>query len=729
MTSRLNGRGRASLLCAGLLLVALVFAAESRAATLQLVGTFNNPRDMRSDPEDPDRLFVVERAGRVQLRNAGTSTEILNISSLVGTSHGEEGLLSIELSESFATNGLFYLFYTTPDVAGTNSIQVDQYHFDGTVAAPASRRPIITIPHTSAGNHNGGQLHFGPDGYLYISIGDGAAQANGQNTTNMMGSVLRIDPDETGLAAAYSIPDDNPYVGSANDPMAGTPDEIWSWGLRNPWRYSFDSLNGAFVLTDVGEGNREEINYRTGATPGRGDNFGWSCREGTANFNPGSARCLETVGTWVEPTFDYPHSAGRCSITGGYVVRDQSVPELYGRYIYADYCVSGELRSVVLSDEGASGDRSETAIAPFSNVVSFGEDSCDRVYVITGNGQVNRIVGASPADCDPEPSDDTTPPVVSAALNPLAPDGDGGWYRTAPALTINADDGPDGSGVASVVYRVNGGAPQAYTGPVTLNRPDGGTTIEYVATDVAGNPSETATIGFDLDRTAPVSTVDVQVLSGDDCPDFGADGFCPVRVSMSSDDAGDGSGTSGFHFSVVPAGTTPTFDLAPFALPIDVTEQGEYTVHFFARDIAGNVEAVKSRPLVVDSLLPTLTVSKSLKRLAKNNPVFKVACPAAALAPCPVSLAAKVKPKVKFKGTKKQKKAARKAARKGFKVKGGRFVQPGASVTYRVVVPKSSCKKLRVKKMKMRFKLAIGVSVPGGDTYSRQRSDKGMFCR
>lgn len=390
-------------LLAALALAVLALAPAARAATLTKVGDFTDPVFVTSDPSDPDRLFVVEQAGRIQLANNGVVSAFLDLASPgMVAAGGERGLLSMAPAPDFATSGRFYVYYTRSGPSDQlGDLQIDEYTASGDTAAVSTRRPILTIDHP-AGNHNGGQLQFGPDGYLYLATGDGGGagdtSGNAQSLNTLLGKVLRIDPTPSG-GAPYSIPPGNPFAG----PTGGL-DEIWSYGLRNPWRFSFDRLTGDLLIGDVGQGSREEVDYRAGPQAGRGDNFGWNCREGSIAFPTAPPSCVGATG-FVEPIFDYGHSGGACAITGGYLVRDQSLGDLYGRYLFADECV-GEIRSLAPASPRATDVRSEGL--EVSGPASFGEDSCGRVYVTSlGDDELLRFDGAAPADC-------STPPPASA---------------------------------------------------------------------------------------------------------------------------------------------------------------------------------------------------------------------------------------------------------------------------------------------------------------------------
>lgn len=402
------------------LAVLLVGAGSASAASLQPVGTFSQPIYVTSDPTDPDRLFVAQREGLVIEVDGGGTETFADLGPLVSCCASERGLLSIALAPDFAVSGRLYAAYTGSEAAGgaVGDIHVDAFRAAG--AGAPTREPIISIGHSTNANHNGGQLQFGPDGHLYISVGDGGGGGDpfdaGQSLATLLGKVLRIDP-RPGLSPPYAIPSGNPFAGPGD---AGL-DEIWAYGLRNPWRFSFDRLSGDLAIADVGQSAREEVNRAASPAPGvvggGGANYGWDCREGSIAYTgPSSPACAGASG-FTDPVFDYPHtnpgdgSAFGCSITGGYVVRDASLGDLYGRYVYGDYC-GGQLRSIDLTaPDPRATDRAEPGLTvPAFSLYSFGEDSCGRVYVVTGGGGVFRLEGTAPASCPPPPS---LPPLPS----------------------------------------------------------------------------------------------------------------------------------------------------------------------------------------------------------------------------------------------------------------------------------------------------------------------------
>lgn len=417
------------------LIVALALLAAVAPATAQSVKlapfggqTFSAPYYVTGATGDPSRVFVVEAAGTIRLVKDGATqtTPFLTIPE-VFTGCTACGLLSMAFAPDYVTSGLFYVFYTRDSAVSTEQhyLRIEEFRRSADnpdVADLASRRVLFEIPHLETALHNGGQLQFGPDGLLYASVGDGGPQrdpnGNAQSTVPLLGKLLRIDPVGT-LPGEYSIPPDNPFAGAT--PGA---DEIYSVGLRNPYRFSFDRLTGDLTIADVGQASREEIDFvpRGG---GRGANFGWNCFEGSQPFSGATSSCTTQPPNHVPPVLEYPHPVtGSAAVNGGYVIRDGALPSLLGRYIYADtYDVfGGELRTAELFAGGSSGD---SGLGIFgTNVVSFGEDTCAHIYVATIGGTVYRLEPTSgPLPCMPQtaPGDEPRPDAAapSGAAQPL----------------------------------------------------------------------------------------------------------------------------------------------------------------------------------------------------------------------------------------------------------------------------------------------------------------------
>lgn len=341
------------------------------------------PVFLTAAPGDTERLFVVERSGRVVIIRDGAvlSTPFLDIQGLV-SSGGERGLLSMAFHPDYSQNGEFFVDYT--DVNGDTRVSRYRASGDPDVADAGSGEVILTVAQPYS-NHNGGQLAFGPDGMLYIGLGDGGSGGdplgNGQDTGTLLGSILRIDVDG---GAPYGIPADNPFLGDA-----GARDEIWAYGLRNPWRFSFDRQIGDLYIGDVGQGAWEEVDVQPAGNE-RGANYGWNVMEGAHCYN--AASCDQTG--LVLPVLEYSHGEG-CSITGGYVYRGSAVPILAGHYLYADYC-SGWIRSFRYAGGEAVDNRDwSNVLEPGTSISSFGEDALGELYVLTLSGDVFRIVPAT----------------------------------------------------------------------------------------------------------------------------------------------------------------------------------------------------------------------------------------------------------------------------------------------------------------------------------------------
>jgi glucose/arabinose dehydrogenase len=358
-------------------------AAKGAAGSvrLQKVGSFDSPVFVTSPPQDASRLFVVEQGGKVRVVKNGKTlgTPFLDVSDKL-TTGSEQGLLSIAFAPDYASSGLFYIFYTDKDA---NETVVEYKRQSDDVADAGSARTLFTDQDPES-NHNGGLLLFGPDQHLYIGIGDGGgggdqhgAHGNGQSLDTLLGKILRIDPKASG-GKPYTVPSDNPFVN-----RAGAKPEIYSYGLRNPWRFSFDRSTGDLIIGDVGQDKVEEIDFvRKGK--GRGANFGWRVFEGNDRYTPG-----ESAPGAIKPVITEQHADGNCSITGGIVIRDPALPAWRGRYVFGDYC-RGVIQTAVLSSGKASNltDRK----LKVSQLSSFGEDSRGRVYATSLDGPVYRFV-------------------------------------------------------------------------------------------------------------------------------------------------------------------------------------------------------------------------------------------------------------------------------------------------------------------------------------------------
>ncbi len=347
----------------------------------------NFPVFLTAPPGDTGRLFVIEKAGLIKVVDRRTNALLatfLDLRSLVSTG-SEQGLLGLAFDPLYASNGRFYVSYT--DGAGDSVIARYGVSADPNVAHPGAQRVLLTVAQPFA-NHNGGMIAFGGDGMLYIGLGDGGEPGGpgnrAQDDNDLLGKLLRIDVTQGSLAPqpAYAIPPTNPYYA-----QTGKRGEIWSTGLRNPWRFSFDLETGDLYIADVGQENWEEVDVATAAAGGgRALNFGWSVMEAMHCY-PAASSC-SSAGLTL-PALAYDHGQG-CSITGGYAYRGSAIPELRGTYFYGDYC-TGFVRSFRLAGARATELTDWTALRPGGNITSFGEDAAGELYLMTSDGRLYRI--------------------------------------------------------------------------------------------------------------------------------------------------------------------------------------------------------------------------------------------------------------------------------------------------------------------------------------------------
>jgi len=326
-----------------------------------------------------ERLFVTQQRGRIQVLVDGQvlSEPFLDITDRVAVNAPEQGLLSVAFHPNYAENGYFFVNYT--DANGDTVISRFQVGGDANRADAASETVLMNIGQPY-GNHNGGQLQLGPDGYLYVGMGDGGSggdpENNGQNPRTLLGALLRLDVDQGNEEVPYAIPPDNPFVGDEKG-----RNEIWAIGLRNPWRFSFDRQTDDLYIADVGQQQYEEVHFAPAGHPG-GLNYGWNIMEGAHCY--GSSTC-NTEGL-VQPVAEYDHGQG-CSITGGYVYRGSQFPELAGNYFFGDFC-SGNIWSLFNSGN----EWQQTVVAQFDgSITSFGEDAAGELYVLTQEGEIYQI--------------------------------------------------------------------------------------------------------------------------------------------------------------------------------------------------------------------------------------------------------------------------------------------------------------------------------------------------
>ncbi len=368
-------------------LLFLIAACSDSAApappppALETVGDFEFPTFATSPLGDTARLFVVERTGVIRIVRGNTTepTPFLDLHTKVAST-AELGMFSMAFHPQYATNGRFYVFYTDFN----SDLRIVRYTVsaDPDVANEASADTVLKVVHGGT-DHHGGQLQFGPDGKLYIGIGDGGCCGdpfqNGQRHHTLLGKLLRLNVDG---ATGYTVPADNPFVGDTS-----FVPETWAWGLRNPWRFSFDRQTGDLYIGDVGQDAWEEVDVGPAPNRGKGLNYGWSILEGTHCYN---GPC-NTPGL-TPPVLEYQHTGGACDVQGGYVYRGTRVTALIGRYLYVDYC-SNVVGSFMYTGGAVTDERNWPELSPSGgSVVSFGEDARGELYLMTYGGTLYRIV-------------------------------------------------------------------------------------------------------------------------------------------------------------------------------------------------------------------------------------------------------------------------------------------------------------------------------------------------
>ena len=324
------------------------------------------------------RLFVIEKEGRIRIVTDGqlSPDPFLDISAIVNSRANERGLLGLAFHPNYASNGRFFVFYT--DGRGATVVAEYRVSSDPNRADPASAQVLLTQTQPFA-NHNGGMLAFGSDGMLYVALGDGGSagdpQGNGQRQDTLLGKLLRLDVGEPGV---YRVPPDNPFVG-----VSGARAEIWAYGLRNPWRFSFDRATGDLYIADVGQNSFEEIDFAAASSPG-GENYGWKVMEGLSCFQPGPD-CDSP--RFTPPIAVYGRDEG-CSVTGGYVYRGAAHPALVGAYVFGDYC-SGLVWTLRRDADGAWRMTPQGEVD--ARITSFGEDEAGEIYITDDGGRVLRL--------------------------------------------------------------------------------------------------------------------------------------------------------------------------------------------------------------------------------------------------------------------------------------------------------------------------------------------------
>jgi glucose/arabinose dehydrogenase len=467
-----------------LILLLGTLAAKAQVPTLtlaQVASGFTRVTTLSSAPGD-DRLFVCEKAGVIKFFRpyvGSASTTFLNINSRVvniSSDNDERGLLGLAFDPNYTQNGRFYVNY----INNSGNTVIARYTVSGNDPNAGnfdSEQILLTItqPYT---NHNGGCLAFGPDGYLYIGMGDGGSggdpQNYSQNPNSLLGKMLRIDV--SGNDAGYTIPADNPFT-AADDPTNSIRDEIWAIGVRNPWRWSFDRISGDMWIADVGQNQYEEVNLQPASSTG-GENYGWRCYE--ANNTYYSSGCLAQA-NYTFPIYNYTHSSGGCSITGGYVYRGNLYNDVFGRYFYTDYC-DGVIRGIIPNGAGGYTNQSHGTFTQFQ-YTTFGEDQFGEVYIAQQNGVISRLTIAA-----------SLPRAVITSDQPFTQtvcEGEGILLKTGANPLLNYEWFKDNNAIqnsntSSIIALESGNY------KVTVTSPNGTVTSEEVVLNITSIPEPSA---------------------------------------------------------------------------------------------------------------------------------------------------------------------------------------------------------------------------------------------
>ncbi len=377
----------------------LASAVLLKAQTVNLVQVFNtglsSPIAAHFAPGNDTLMYIVQQGGLIKVGNVNTGvvsgTNFLNVTSKITTAGNEQGLLGLAFHPNYQQNGYFYVNYTRTGGGATVVARYKRSAANPLVADPASEKIVLQVSQPYS-NHNGGQLQFGKDGYLYIGMGDGGSagdpQNYSQNGLSRLGKMLRVDVD---VDSGYAVPPTNPFIGDASK----LP-EIWAMGVRNPWRFSFDMITGHMWMADVGQNNWEEINFEQAGQGGK--NYGWRCYEGNVTYN--TAGC-GAVGNYTFPVFVYNHSGGNCSVTGGFVYRGGSYADFYGKYVFTDYCTG---KFWFTEPNGAGGwttNQITTTPSLTFQITSYAQDSKGEMFVVSREGnRVYRMTGTPCAAAD-----------------------------------------------------------------------------------------------------------------------------------------------------------------------------------------------------------------------------------------------------------------------------------------------------------------------------------------
>jgi glucose/arabinose dehydrogenase len=549
-------------------------AAQQAPAAVELepvVAGLSNPVFVTSAMDGTNRLFIVERGGLIKVLQPGSAspTVFLNITSRVLSEGGEQGLLGLAFHPQFSVNRRFFVNYTR-QTDGATVIAEYRVSVSNPNLASTAEIPLLTIAQPFP-NHNGGMMAFGRDGYLYAGTGDGGSANDpgnrAQNINELLGKILRIDVDHPAGAANYSSPAGNPFFGATNG-----RDEIYAYGFRNPWRFSFDRGTGGLYVGDVGQGAREEIDIVT-----LGGNYGWRIFEGTQCTGLGPTSC--TAAGFTPPISEYGHDLGRCSITGGYVYRGARSTLPTGAYVYADFC-TGEIFTLQNGAQNLLLDASR-------NISSFGEDEAGEIYVVGLGGTVERLRDSQafpPCQYSISPVSQSFPASGGTGTVALTTGGDCNWIAASNVDWIDITSSTSGTGSAAIHYTVGANAGQStrtgkiHVGGETLTITQASqsasptlSSIRLSASTVPGCKSLTGTVT--LNTPAPAGGVVVTL----------SDNLAATRLPAS--------------VTVAAGATTKTFTIT--TIPVTSAQTGSVTAKLGATTRSA---ALKVRPIGVQSL-------------------------------------------------------------------------------------------------------------------------------
>jgi hypothetical protein len=521
-----NLRVVSGLVAATLLSFSLPLLANIQLAPVVSSG-LSSPLFVGNAGDGSNRLFIVEQGGFIKVLQPGASVPTVFLDIHTKTNGGgERGLLGLAFHPQYGNNGRFFVFYT---LASNGSLVIAEYRVSANRdVANTAETVLLTIPHPTNANHNGGMLAFGPDGYLYIGVGDGGSANdppnNAQNVNVLLGKILRINVNLPAGSGPYASAPANPFYGA----IPGR-DEIFAFGLRNPWRFSFDRITGVQWVGDVGQGAREEVD----TSIVEGGNYGWRVYEGNQCTTLDQSLC--NPANYLFPIFDYGHMSGRCSITGGYVYRGSQNVLPAGTYVYADYC-TGEIF-------GWDGSTQRILLDTAMNISSFGEDEQGELYVVNLGGTVSKIVSLTPCTYSIAPSSQSFASIGGTGSVTLTTGSGCDWTAVPTASWLHVTSGSSGTGGGTVAYSVDDNISSSpRTGTIAVS----GQTFTVNQSGVSGGTSSIAPLHATFARGGGTGNVTVSVGPGLGWTAKSNDSW----ITITAGSGGSGAGT--VTYSVAP---------------------------------------------------------------------------------------------------------------------------------------------------------------------------------